>query len=339
MVFKVAYIEITNKCNLNCQTCYNQSGQNHTYQELACADIEVLVARLISEFDCERILFSGGEPFLHSEIEEILRIPEHYPNVEFGIVTNGTIVNRTIISKLCQVNNISVQVSLDGASESVNCKTRGVGNFSKALVFINAVSQISDRVAIMMTVSKLNHDDIENMYSFAIAHNIRPQFAFIGKSGNATIDWQQKELSTLEKLHAISTIENLNSHYNCDVSIPYCMSKCILATSSEEYSIGVKSDGTIIPCQYLYDSKKYAIGNILFDDISSLKSSLNSIKNLAIQREQTDFNCSECVISGKCHKGCMAQAEYFSQSPLGPDGQCDFRISSALKTVFTKIKR
>ena len=335
MKFKVAYIEITNKCNLNCRTCYNQSGLNTTLQELSLRDITFIVSQLVSAFRCERIVFSGGEPFLHSQILQIIDITKEYPYIDFGFVTNGTMGNAKIIRSLCESHNISIQLSLDGSNEVTNSKTRGTGNFIKSISFLKSISPLLPKTTLMMTISRLNYEDVENFYTFAVNNNVRPQFSFIGKSGNATHNWADKELSATEKVEIINKLESLNSRYGCSSSIPYCTSGCILSNASEEYSIGIQPDGTIIPCQYLYNSKKYAIGNILCDDYSSLKKGMDKIRSLAIQRENTDFNCSHCILNKKCRRGCMAQAEYYAMDPLGVDGLCELRVLSAIKSIFS----
>ena len=40
MTFKGSYIEITNRCNLDCRDCYNSSGRNKITVEL---DIDILI--------------------------------------------------------------------------------------------------------------------------------------------------------------------------------------------------------------------------------------------------------------------------------------------------------
>ena len=338
MKFRAAYIEITNKCNLNCRTCYNQSGMQAVLKELSYQEISFILSKLVSSFNCERVIFSGGEPFLHSQIIPIVDLLDEYPNIEFGFVTNGTIINHQLIDKLSKSKNVSIQLSLDGSNEIVNSKTRGVGNFSKAVDFLKLMSKISAKTSLMMTVSNLNCEDVEEFYRFAINNNVRPQFSFIVKSGNASENWSEKELTAIEKMKIINKIERLNAIHRCSSSIPYCTSSCILANGSNEFSIGIQTDGTIIPCQYLYDSSKYGIGNILSDEYSVIKAEMNKIRRVAMLRENADFSCASCILDKKCHRGCMAHAEHLAKDPLGPDGLCEFRVLSAIESVLRSNK-
>ena len=46
MKVDAAYLEITNRCNLNCATCYNRSGLNREIRELKFEDLLACIRRL-----------------------------------------------------------------------------------------------------------------------------------------------------------------------------------------------------------------------------------------------------------------------------------------------------
>ena len=62
-----AYIEITNRCNLNCTTCYNRSGLNTVTREIGVTELERMITTFTA-YGAKRILISGGEPTLLSLI-------------------------------------------------------------------------------------------------------------------------------------------------------------------------------------------------------------------------------------------------------------------------------
>ena len=134
MTIKTVYIEITNRCNLNCRTCYNRSGLNKCTEEIPVEKIEEIMQTL-SRYGANRFLFSGGEPSLHSQFHRLLEMTERYPNASFGFVTNGTNHDKRWIEYLNAHSNVTLQISLDGANEDQNSLTRGNGNFEKAIGF------------------------------------------------------------------------------------------------------------------------------------------------------------------------------------------------------------
>ena len=78
MRVKSAYFEITNRCNLNCKTCYNRSGVNTERKEISKAQLQKAIDLLIP-FGVRRILLSGGEPTVHTEFNEIMDLIDEYP--------------------------------------------------------------------------------------------------------------------------------------------------------------------------------------------------------------------------------------------------------------------
>ena len=89
MNVKTVYMEITNRCNLNCRTCYNRSGLNKETHEMSIDQIKGII-KLFSAYGAKRFLFSGGEPSLHSEFGEIIKLIDSNPEYSFGFVTNGS---------------------------------------------------------------------------------------------------------------------------------------------------------------------------------------------------------------------------------------------------------
>ena len=119
-----AYIEITNRCNLNCATCYNQSGMNSVTRELELSGIRSTLD-VLPAYGCRSVSFSGGEPLLHSEIYALMELLKAYPEQSFSFVTNGTLLTRELAEKAARIKNIHFCISLDGSTEEINGKIRG----------------------------------------------------------------------------------------------------------------------------------------------------------------------------------------------------------------------
>jgi MoaA/NifB/PqqE/SkfB family radical SAM enzyme len=139
-----AYIEITNACNLNCETCYNRSGSNRERQEISVGQLAGMIRRLRS-LGCKTVYLAGGEPCLHSDFDRILDLPGSYPDLKFGIVTNGTVHPSKLICQYRTQSNLTVQVSLDGSCEAQNLKTRGKQNFEKTVRLIKLLCENQER--------------------------------------------------------------------------------------------------------------------------------------------------------------------------------------------------
>lgn len=315
------YIEITNICNLNCTTCYNTSGINTERCELSLVQLKNIISTF-KAFGLKRIIISGGEPMLHSEIDSILAFIAS-SDLNFEIITNATIHNPKLIYTLNTSDNLTLQISLDGSSEEQNCKTRGKGNFDKTISFINKLSA-KRTYLLKMVISQNNLDDIEDFYKLAFSVGFTPEFAFIYKSGNGITDWDTKSLSAQQKIKVINLIKNLNEELSLEAFLPLCTTSCNYANGLNNLSLCIKSNGAMQPCQTLYDDN-FTLGNILDFNKDELVGKTNKMGELANQRKSTNYGCDKCMINDICEHGCMAAAIHSCGDPLGDDGDCQFR--------------
>ena len=325
MIINHAYIEITNSCNLNCLSCYNKSGTTKHRKEISFEDYQLLFKRLVKEFGCTRITLSGGEPTLHSEFDKILSHSLQNPAIEINIITNGTIHNPYLFYEYFQNPNFFIQVSLDGSTEPINSAIRGDDNFNKTIAFLRRISNCyGKKPKVKMVISKINLSDVVSFYEFCVKQNYYPSFDFIHAMGNAIDNWETIALSAKDKLGVLRLIDNLNKKHCLNVPLPYCSFRCPLDEPANGYSILIKSNGTLQPCQLLYDGE-YQLGNILTDANEKIDLHLQQIVNLVLSRQNTDFGCSRCVANAFCNKGCLALAVMNSKHPLGNDGNCEYR--------------
>ena len=85
--FKKIYIEITNKCNLNCTFC---SPLKRELKEMSVEEFSLIISK-IKSFTDYIYLHVKGEPLLHSKLDEILSICDK-ENIKVNITTNGTLL-------------------------------------------------------------------------------------------------------------------------------------------------------------------------------------------------------------------------------------------------------
>ncbi|MBO5968541.1 MAG: radical SAM protein [Clostridia bacterium] len=323
MNIKTVYIEITNRCNLNCRTCYNRSGLNKKTQELSINQIEHIIS-LFSTYGAKRFLFSGGEPSLHSDFDRLLELIRTHPELSFGFVTNGTSQNPTFIQLLNHASNITLQISLDGSCEEKNQQTRGIGHFDQAVEFVKSIHNPTLRPLLKMVISQNNLTDVKDFYRLAISLRCIPEFAFIYRSGNGEENWENKKVSAQDKIKILRQIDSLNQQYQTDAYLPRCTSTCPFVKGTDQLSVCIKVDGSIQPCQSLY-STDYTLANALHFDPNKMDKNLARICSLARERTSIDFGCERCMLHAVCGRGCMAEAVHLTGDPLGNDDSCLYR--------------
>ncbi len=109
------YVEITNKCNLNCSFCFHKKSTN-----VVCDNMAIKFSIKCSEKNGRLVIF-GGEPFLEiQKVYEIVKafsigMTKHNTRGKVIIVTNGTIYDektKFYLSKISKLVNLVIQVSL-----------------------------------------------------------------------------------------------------------------------------------------------------------------------------------------------------------------------------------
>ena len=111
--FSVAW-ELTRKCNGQCIYC-GSNADSRLNDELDL-DSSLDLIKKLSKLEIKVINILGGEVFLREDWFTILK--EIKKNgMEIFLITNGTILNNDIISKLKIIDPLNISVSLDGNEE------------------------------------------------------------------------------------------------------------------------------------------------------------------------------------------------------------------------------
>lgn len=83
-------LEITSKCNLNCEYCHN-SLYNNSKDDMNTEDIINLVKNLDKRHKIKKVLLTGGEPLLNKDVCQIISTFTDM-GIKLDMVTNGTLI-------------------------------------------------------------------------------------------------------------------------------------------------------------------------------------------------------------------------------------------------------
>ncbi len=131
-------------CNLECTHCLVDSSP--TNRSLAFLERDLIRSRL-DEADAlgvKEIYFTGGEPFLHREMPEILE--DTLTRFPATVLTNGTLITERLATRLTAIAaasrfSLELRVSLDHPDPETNDTVRGAGAHLKA---VRAVKRLED---------------------------------------------------------------------------------------------------------------------------------------------------------------------------------------------------
>jgi MoaA/NifB/PqqE/SkfB family radical SAM enzyme len=131
------WIQITGfVCNLECAHCLvSASPRNHALGHIPLADVRRHVADA-EALGVRDIYLTGGEPFLHAQIIEVLDACLRVAPTT--VLTNGTLITDRVAGELAELSRrtrytLELRVSLDSPVAEENDRVRGAGSFEKAL--------------------------------------------------------------------------------------------------------------------------------------------------------------------------------------------------------------
>lgn len=123
-------------CNLECTHCLVDSSPRNRGMAFLDRDTVNRYLRQAEALGVKEIYFTGGEPFLHREMVEILG--DALEVAPATVLTNGTLITKRIARDLGSLArdarySLEVRVSLDHPDPATNDAVRGTGAHAKAL--------------------------------------------------------------------------------------------------------------------------------------------------------------------------------------------------------------
>jgi len=162
-------------CNSRCKTC-NIWKKKKNSKELSLQEFEEIFKN-IGKNNLYLLILTGGEPFLHKDLDKIAFLAEKYCQPSTIVIPTNCILGEVIVRKTkeilekCKHTHITVNVSLDNIGKKHD-SIRGVkGNFQKVIDTYKELKKLEETnknfdVSIHTVISKLNYQDFPEIYNF-----------------------------------------------------------------------------------------------------------------------------------------------------------------------------
>jgi radical SAM protein with 4Fe4S-binding SPASM domain len=339
----------TNRCNLKCQHCYQDSEHAPLADELTL-DEKLALMDQMGQASMPMIAFSGGEPTIHPDLLPVIRRAKEY-GMHVSIATNGTAITESFAAELADAGARYIEISLDSVDPARHDAFRGVpGMWDKAIAGARAVAATEGlRLGIATCVHQGNIDELEAMIEFAehdLGASCFAHFNFIpvGRGLNMIADditpaQREKMLAILQaKMEAggmgvISTAPQLGrvclagalgdegqmtcSHAGSGSGIKArVVAKYLGGCGAGRTYVCVEPNGDVTPCVYL---PHRIMGNVREKSLAEIfqQSVFWDVLN---DRDRRLHHCGVCEFKAYCG-GCRARADaYFGQLHAGDPG-------------------
>ncbi|MEQ1788871.1 MAG: radical SAM protein [Rickettsiales bacterium] len=168
----VTVVEVTDRCNLTCPTCYAESSPkhgNHRTLEEINRMLDIVVA---SEGEPDVIQLSGGEPTLHPDFFAIMDLAKEKPIRHLMLNTNGIRIakDKEFARKLAgYMPNFEVYLQFDSFEENALISLRGEDlreTREQAIAYLN---EFNISTTLVVTLQKgLNDHEVGKIIDYAL---------------------------------------------------------------------------------------------------------------------------------------------------------------------------
>ncbi|MCK4260247.1 MAG: radical SAM protein [Halanaerobiales bacterium] len=331
---------ITQKCNFKCKHCFmSSSPETGNKDKLDTTKWKEIIDSLC-KLGLSEAKVTGGEPFVHSEIFEIL---EHLDSKNVGILilSNGFLLNQKIVEKLSNLKKVFIQISIDGISDksydALRNTTHVLGKIKENIILLR---KHNIPIIISTTATIHNYEEILSGQLIELAKKldinilgVSPHFIQVGRATEnmdnqltdhqilKLIDYlnQEKEKNYPFKIHigAPPALTGETTLKHLDLALPRCRRGI--------NSCSITSEGLVAVCtdfvQVNYD--KYKLGNVLENNLETIWKNAKQIREERINSIGTLKGvCTICKHVIHCGGACRADAYAFYKDINAPYPLC-----------------
>jgi radical SAM protein with 4Fe4S-binding SPASM domain len=188
-------IEVTRRCPLECQHCYNNlpmGDQDARSREMTTEEHFKMLDELV-EMGCFWLLYTGGEIFARKDFLEIYTYAKK-KGFLITLFTNGTLINEKIADYLVEWPPFAIEITLYGRTrETYEALTMIPGSYDRCLRGIRLLKERGLPLKLKTVATSINKHEVVAMRQFA-EEDIGVEFKMDGQI-NPRIDCSQSPLA------------------------------------------------------------------------------------------------------------------------------------------------
>lgn len=165
-------VALTYRCNLRCRFCYAACGCTRADDalEMDAGEVRRVLGLIRREAQVPSVSFTGGEPTLRDDLEDLVRCARHELGLRVNLITNGTRIDAARAQRLQEAGLASAQVSLESPVEAEHdALTQAPGSFRRTVAAVEHLRNAGIRVHTNTTLNRLNRASATAMPAFVRA--------------------------------------------------------------------------------------------------------------------------------------------------------------------------
>ena len=198
-------IPITSACNLDCPICYT-INKNEDPHQLSLEAMQGILDHLAREHDdLDIINFTGGEPTLHPQLPEILRMCREAGIRRLTVSTNGLRLKDEAYVEVLAEAGIRVVLSLDSFEREVDLALLGADTTRLKLEVIDLLEKHDVPTTILPAVALgLNDREVPRLFELVVSrpHLLSLELHTLCFTGQGGVGFGRDARITVPDLHA-----------------------------------------------------------------------------------------------------------------------------------------
>lgn len=327
---KVAWLTLTQKCNMHCKWCY-AIGICNSHGRM---DIEKAKSYMyeLSKNGLQKVIFIGGEPTIEPSLLELTQYA-HSIGLDCGLVTNGVLLaDMFFCEKLVAAGISTCNVSIKGPSEEYYINNVGKVGLADAILGYRNMEKLGCLSVVSYVITGTTVSTLEEIKMLLLENYIHQISFLMDKPSIDSTETDTTDIFTLgsccKKIYDI--FENSGIDYKLQLSIPFCVIESdILEKLMKNHRVytcchitkgtGIVLDAecNILPCNHF-------LGTIL-NRIPIVPSGVidfwNSQEVLEFRKRircYPSLKCQNCLYWGPCGGGCFMRWMVFDPQTTIP---------------------
>jgi radical SAM protein with 4Fe4S-binding SPASM domain len=312
--------EATYKCPSKCLFCYN--CWKHDYDNSPEMDLDSFKTILSKLPNFKRFVFSGGEPLLRTDLEELIIDAEKYTD-NITVLTSGILITDEV-AQMFKKHNIFVQIPFHGLEKTHNKLTGLKNGYKKAIIGVAFLKKYDVRFAITSVANRKNVHELKEVFELGVALGAKELQVIRFMPGGAGMKNVDLMLNGSEYIMMLDALNEVCSKYrifgasgapNIYCKYPdenYKNIKLGNCSAGIDWIV-IDPSGRIRICNH----SPTILGNLLnqnFNEIWQHPILKKFRTNKLIPKE-----CNECDKKFECRGGCRAVAETYYGDLSAPD--------------------
>lgn len=326
---------VTDRCNLRCTHCYHE---RYDGPEMSLDELVDVIDQFQELLELPRfkgpgrkgrghINVTGGEPLVRDDILELLEVLHCEREwLTYGLLTNGSLIDREMAARLTRLDPSMVQVSVEGSPETHD-SIRGKGSHHRTMEAIGNLAREGLFTVVSFTAHGGNFRQFPAVVSAAAAagaHKVWTDRLVPLGSGGDLADMLLTPEETRELFTIVRRTQEIRSRKRKGTVVPLDRGLQFLVGSGRPYRcsagdtlVSVMPDGDLYPCRRM----PIKVGNLRKARLREIYLGSGLMRDLR-DRDRVSEGCEGCNFSRICGGGSRCLSSAVTGDPFKADPGC-----------------